>query len=68
MADGDKLFHWAFQQHPDRILQLLPDPERGENQPGWARCSTAASRWSPSTRLRFGTLSKSPNSSTWAIT
>ncbi|MFM7287622.1 MAG: hypothetical protein ACKO02_12540 [Cyanobium sp.] len=25
MGAGDKLFYWVFQQHPDRILELLPD-------------------------------------------
>ncbi|MEB3199475.1 MAG: DUF2887 domain-containing protein, partial [Synechococcaceae cyanobacterium] len=24
-ASIDKLFYWVFQQHPDRILELLPD-------------------------------------------
>jgi len=25
MSASDKLFYWVFQQHPDRILELLPD-------------------------------------------
>jgi len=29
MAASDKLFYWVFQQHPDRILELLPDPAAG---------------------------------------
>jgi Protein of unknown function (DUF2887). len=29
MAASDKLFYWVFQQHPDRILELLPDLAAG---------------------------------------
>ena len=25
MGASDKLFYWLFQQHPDRILELLPE-------------------------------------------
>jgi hypothetical protein len=25
MVASDKLFHWLFQTHPDRILELQPD-------------------------------------------
>jgi hypothetical protein len=25
MAASDKLFYWVFQQHPDRILELVPE-------------------------------------------
>jgi hypothetical protein len=29
MAASDKLFYWVFQQHPDRILELLPELAAG---------------------------------------
>ena len=29
MTASDKLFYWVFQQHPDRILELLPDLAAG---------------------------------------
>jgi len=29
MAASDKLFYWVFQQHPDRILELLPELATG---------------------------------------
>ena len=29
MAASDKLFYWVFQQHPDRILELLLDLAAG---------------------------------------
>ncbi|MFM7393413.1 MAG: DUF2887 domain-containing protein [Cyanobium sp.] len=30
MAASDKLFYWVFQQHPDRILELLPELAAGD--------------------------------------